>query len=81
MHKILSTLKLWFKDLFYDSNNEHLDNGRVIAFAALSLLAVAVEHNMKLKLEIHLDQLGQGLGVVLTALVVYVWHDRKQNAA
>lgn len=71
----------WFKDIFYDSTNTHLDSGRCIAYFALFNLIGAALWNMHLHKEINLSEYGMGLGTVLTALVVYVYHDRKQNAS
>lgn len=67
------------KDLFYDASNEHLDNGRCVVAASLSTLIGAVVWNMHLHKEIGLSELGTGLAAILTALVVYLYHDRKQN--
>jgi hypothetical protein len=76
---MLRTLKNWLKDLLYDSTNDHLDNGRFIAFLSLITMISATCWNIHLKQEIKLNDLGNGLGVVLTALVIYVYHDRKLN--
>lgn len=67
------------KDLIYDSTNKHLDNGRVIAAVSLYLLAKAVAWNMHLQKEINLSELGVGLSAILTALVIYVYKDRKNG--
>lgn len=67
------------KDLFYDPSNEHLDNGRCIVAVSIVTLVSAVAWNMHLHKEIELSQLGTGLAAILTALVVYLYHDRKQN--
>lgn len=69
------------KDLFYGANNEHLDVGRVIAALSLSSLIGAAAWNMHLHKEISLSEFGTGLAAVLTALVVYVHYDRKQNGS
>lgn len=69
------------KDVFYDPTNTHLDPGRLISYVAVGMLLIALRHNMLMKLEIPIDKLGQGLAVILTALVVYVYHDRKQNGS
>lgn len=76
---MIDRLKGWFKDLFYDANNEHLDSGRVIAAWALSSLIGAAFWNMHLHKEIDLSAYGTGLSLVLGALVAYLYHDRKQN--
>jgi hypothetical protein len=76
---MIDCLKRWFKDLFYDSTNTHLDVGRVICAVTLALLADAVFWNMYLRQPINLSELGTGEGVILTALVAYIYHDRKQN--
>ena len=68
-----------FKDLLYDATNEHLDNGRVIAFVSVVSLIGSASWNMHLHKEIDLSAFGTGLATVLTALVVYVYHDRKTN--
>jgi hypothetical protein len=68
------------KDLFYDPANDHLDSGRCIAWISLATLLSAVVWNMHLHQSINLTELGTGLSVILTALVVYVFKDR-QNAA
>lgn len=78
---VWTLIKKWLKDIFYDPTNDHLDNGRLLAYACIGILYVAVRHNMLLKAEIHLDQLGTGLAAILTALVVYVYHDRKSNGS
>lgn len=72
-------IKERFKDLFYDPTNKHLDSGRCVV--ALSLLTImdAVAWNMHLGKEINLNELGVGLAAVLTALVVYLYHDRKNS--
>jgi hypothetical protein len=67
------------KDLFYDPSNQHLDNGRCIVAVSIATLVGAVGWNMHLHKEIELSQLGTGLAAILTALVVYLYHDRKQN--
>jgi hypothetical protein len=77
IHWIIDRLK----DVFYDPTNTHLDAGRLIAYSAVAMIAVALKHNMLMKLEIPIDKLGQGLAVILTALVIYVYHDRKQNGS
>lgn len=77
---VLKTLKSWFKDLFYDSTNTYLDSGRVISAVSLFTLVGATVWNMHLHKEISLSELGTGMAAILTALVVYVYHDRKQNA-
>jgi hypothetical protein len=73
----------WFKkrlrDVFYDSTNQHLDNGRCMAYLALATLVGAAVWNMHMHLEIKLSELGSGLAAVLTVLVAYVYHDRKVN--
>lgn len=81
MRKIGRLLKQWLKDLVYDSTNSHLDNGRCIAFVSIATLVSAVTWNMHLKQPINLSELGVGLSAILTALVVYVYKDRKQNAS
>jgi hypothetical protein len=68
------------KDLLYDSTNEHLDNGRCIAALSLFTLVGATIWNMHLRKEIELSQLGVGLSAILTALVVYVYKDRKSGS-
>jgi hypothetical protein len=75
LHWIVARLK----DLFYDPTNEHLDNGRCVVAASLSTLIGAVLWNMHLHKEIALSELGTGLAAILTALVVYLYHDRKAN--
>lgn len=67
------------KDLLYDSTNTHLDNGRLIAFLSLGALVIAAGWNMHLHKEINLSEFGTGMAAILTALVVYVFHDRKTN--
>jgi hypothetical protein len=67
------------KDLFYDATNNHLDNGRCIAYLALVSLIGAAGWNMHLHKEINLAEFGAGLSGVLTALVIYIYHDRKVN--
>lgn len=66
------------KDLLYDPGNNHLDNGRVMAFVATAALLAGEIHNILLKQAIDLGPggLGGGLGAVLTAAVVYVIKDR-----
>jgi hypothetical protein len=72
-------LKERFKDVFYDPTNGHLDSGRCMAYFSLAALIGAAIWNMHLHLEIKLSELGNGLGVLMTALVVYIYHDRKIN--
>lgn len=67
------------KDLLYDATNEHLDSGRCVVAASLMTLIGSAVWNMHLHKEINLSELGTGLAAVLTALVVYLYHDRKQN--
>jgi hypothetical protein len=69
------------KDLLYDSNNGHLDNGRCIAALSLMTLIGATVWNMHIHKEIALSDLGTGMAAILTALVVYVYHDRKTNGS
>jgi hypothetical protein len=69
------------KDLLYDPTNTHLDPGRCIAMASLLSLIGAATWNMHLRLEIKLNEFGLGLSGVLTALVVYIYHDRKDSNA
>lgn len=78
--KALRWIAARFKDLFYDASNAHLDNGRCIAALSLFTLIAAVAWNMHLRKEINLAELGTGMSAILTALVIYVYHDRKQNA-
>lgn len=78
---VFQTLKGWFKDLFYDSTNEHLDSGRCIAFVSLLTIIGATSWNMHLHKEISLSELGTGMAAILTALVVYIYHDRKNNGS
>lgn len=65
------------KDLLYDKDNVHLDNGRCIAALSLFTLVGATIWNMHLRKEINLSELGVGLSAILTALVIYVFKDRK----
>lgn len=69
------------KDLLYDPNNDHLDGGRCIAYLSLFSLIGTAGWNMHLGKEINLSEFGVGLAAVLTALVVYLHYDRKQNAS
>lgn len=78
---VFRTLKQWFKDLFYDPTNTHLDSGRCIVALSLSTLISAVAWNMHLHKEINLAELGAGLSAILGALVAYLYHDRKQNGS
>lgn len=77
---VIRTVKQWLKDLFYDSTNSHLDSGRCIAAFSMVTLIGSTVWNMHLGKEINLSELGTGLSLVLGALVVYIYHDRKQNA-
>jgi len=81
LHKTFEWISERLKDVFYDSNNGHLDNGRCLAYIFAALLVVAVRHNMLLKLEIPLDKLGEGMAAILSALVIYVYHDRRTNGS
>lgn len=67
------------KDLFYDPTNEHLDSGRCVVASSIATLVGSVVWNMHLHKEINLNELGVGLAAILTALVVYLYHDRKTN--
>lgn len=69
------------KDLLYDPGNNHLDNGRLMAFVATAALLAGEIHNILLKQPIDLGPggLGGGLGAVLTAAVVYVIKDRSSS--
>lgn len=77
--KVFRWIASRLKDLLYDPTNTHLDNGRVIVALSLGVLVSSVAWNMHLRKEIELAQLGSGLAAILTALVVYLYHDRKQN--
>jgi hypothetical protein len=70
------------KDLLYGPGNNHLDIGRVTALGAALLLSFAALWNMYLKQPIDLGPggLGGGLAAILTAAVVYIYHDRKGDA-
>lgn len=67
------------KDLLYDKDNIHLDNGRCIAALSLFTLVSATGWNMHLGKEINLSELGVGLSAILTALVIYVFKDRQNG--
>jgi hypothetical protein len=69
------------KDLLYGPGNSHLDIGRVTALGAAFLLTGATVWNMILKQPIDLGPagLGGGLAGILTAAVVYIYHDRKSD--
>lgn len=72
-----------FKDVFYDTDNEHLDGARVIAYLAIIAELAAVRHNMILKQTIDLGPggLGGGLAAILTAaagfLAAKAWSKKK----
>lgn len=68
------------KDLFYDSTNQHLDNGRIVAALSMASLVGAMIWNMHLGKEINLAELGSCEAAILGALYIYIYHDRKQNA-
>lgn len=69
------------KDLLYGPGNDHLDIGRVTALVALVSLIGATVANIRMHQAIDLGPggLGGGLGAVLTAAVVYIYHDRKSD--
>lgn len=81
IHSCLTTLQGWLKDLWYDSTNQHLDNGRVVATVAIATLIGSTIWNMHLGKEINLAELGVALTSILGGLQFYVYHDRKQNAS
>lgn len=72
-----------FKDVFYDTDNEHLDGARVIAYVAIIAELAAVRHNMILKQPIDLGPsgLGGGLSAILAAgagfLAAKAWSKKK----
>jgi hypothetical protein len=76
---MIDCLKKWAKDLWYDSTNHHLDNGRVIATISIATLIASTIWNMHLGKEINLAELGTGLTAILGGLQFYVYHDRKTN--
>jgi hypothetical protein len=57
------------KDVFYDTDNEHLDGPRLATYAAIATEIAAAYHNKQLKVAIDLGPggLGGGLGTILTA--------------
>jgi hypothetical protein len=69
------------KDLLYTPGNDHLDVGRVTALGASALLTGAAIYNMTLHEPIDLGPggLGGGLAGILTAAVIYIYHDRKDG--
>jgi hypothetical protein len=79
MRRMFNWIGRRLKDLFYDPTNEHLDNGRCVVALSLTTLIGAVIWNMHLRKEINLSELGVGLAAILTALVVYLYHDRKTD--
>lgn len=72
-----------FKDVFYDTDNEHLDGARVIAYVAILAELWAARHNMLLKQPIDLGPggLGGGLTGILGAaagfLAAKAWSKKK----
>lgn len=74
-----------FKDVFYDTDNEHLDGARVIAYVAIIAELWAVRHNMVLKQPIDLGPggLGGGLTGILGAaagfLAAKAWSKKKNR--
>jgi hypothetical protein len=73
------------KDIFYDTDNEHLDGARVIAYVAILSELWAVKHNMQLKQPIDLGPggLGGGLTGILGAaagfLAAKAWSKKKSR--
>ena len=71
------------KDVLYDTDNEHLDGARVIAYIAIIAELAAVRHNMILKQPIDLGPggLGGGLTGILGAaagfLAAKAWSKKK----
>jgi len=71
------------KDVFYDTDNEHLDGARVLAYLTIFAELWAVRHNMQLKQPIDLGPggLGGALTGILTAsaafLVGKAWAKKK----
>lgn len=72
---------MFFKDILYDAKNLHFDIGRFIGLTNNFVLIGAAVWNMHLKQPINLAEFGAGLSAVLGAIVVYIYHDRKENAA
>lgn len=83
--RILSWIAERLKDAFYDTDNEHLDLARVLAFLAIMGELVALRHNIKLKAAIDLGPggLGGGLAAILTAAAGYLaakaWSKKKNR--
>lgn len=73
------------KDVFYDTDNEHLDGARVIAYVAIVAELAAVRHNMILRQAIDLGPggLGGGLTGILGAaagfLAAKAWSKKKNR--
>lgn len=77
--KALHWIAARLKDLLYGPGNSTLDIGRVTALGSAFLLTGATVWNMSRGKEIDLGPagLGGGLAGILTAAVVYIYHDRK----
>jgi hypothetical protein len=73
------------KDVFYDTDNLHLDLARVMVFVSIVGELGAAYHNMRLKQPIDLGPsgLGGGLGTILTAgaglLAAKAWSKKKSR--
>jgi len=83
--RILRWIATRLKDVFYDTDNEHLDGARVIAYVAILSELWAVKHNMQLKQPIDLGPggLGGGLTGILGAaagfLAAKAWSKKKNR--
>jgi len=75
----------FLKDLFYNTDNEHADLPRILAFSAIVAEFVGEWHNIKLKQPLDLGPggLGGGLAAILTAAAAYLaakaWSKKKSR--
>jgi hypothetical protein len=70
------------KDLFYGPGNVHLDLGRLVSFWSVITVIGATCWNVYLGKPIELQQLGLGLGAVITACAAFIkWKDAEKRKA
>lgn len=85
LRRILRWIATRLKDVFYDTDNEHLDGARVLAYLTIFVELRATGHNMALGKEIDLGPggLGGGLTGILGAaagfLAAKAWSKKKNR--
>ncbi len=85
LHKIIHWIGERLKDVFYDTDNEHLDGARLAAYLAIFAELTAQKHNMNLHQPIDLGPAGLGggltgiLGAAAAFLAAKAWSKKKNR--